>query len=145
MGGNSGDSRLELVNCSANPSRSGTRVSVQSLFDYIEGGDTRDEFVRQFPSVKRDQGITRSSSHETPCWPERVLLDESLPHDLILEPGRSSSRDSSGLGSGTGVKNGELLRRAAGLVDAFLTTDRKVEFEHDLAAVPFGVVVILAR
>jgi len=33
------------------------------------------------------------------------------------------------------VKNGELLRRAAGLVDTFLTMDRKLEFEHDLAAV----------
>ena len=31
----------------------GTRVPVQSLFDYLEGGDTLDEFLRQFPSVKR--------------------------------------------------------------------------------------------
>jgi uncharacterized protein (DUF433 family) len=36
----------------------GTRVPVQSLFDYIEGGDTLDEFLRQFPSVNRDQAIT---------------------------------------------------------------------------------------
>ena len=35
----------------------GTRVPVQSLFDYIEGGDTIDEFLRQFPSVKRAQAI----------------------------------------------------------------------------------------
>jgi uncharacterized protein (DUF433 family) len=35
----------------------GTRVPVQSLFDYLEGGDTVDEFLRQFPSVKRDQAI----------------------------------------------------------------------------------------
>ena len=35
----------------------GTRVPVQSLFDYIEGGDTLDEFLRQFPSVKREQAI----------------------------------------------------------------------------------------
>ena len=35
----------------------GTRVPVQSLFDYLEGGDTLDEFVRQFPSVTRDQAI----------------------------------------------------------------------------------------
>ena len=34
-----------------------TRVPVQSLFDYIEGGDTLDEFLRQFPSVKRDQAV----------------------------------------------------------------------------------------
>jgi uncharacterized protein (DUF433 family) len=35
----------------------GTRVAVQSLFDYFEGGDTLDEFLRQFPSVRREQAI----------------------------------------------------------------------------------------
>lgn len=35
----------------------GTRVPVQSLFDYLEGGETLDEFLRQFPSVSRDQAI----------------------------------------------------------------------------------------
>jgi uncharacterized protein (DUF433 family) len=35
----------------------GTRVPVQSLFDYLEGGDTLDEFLRQFPSVRRDQAV----------------------------------------------------------------------------------------
>ena len=35
----------------------GTRVPVQSLFDYLEGGDTLDEFLRQFPSVQRTQAI----------------------------------------------------------------------------------------
>ncbi|MEO6237959.1 MAG: DUF433 domain-containing protein [Vicinamibacterales bacterium] len=33
----------------------GTRVPAQSLFDYLEGGDTLDEFLRPFPSVKRDR------------------------------------------------------------------------------------------
>jgi uncharacterized protein (DUF433 family) len=35
----------------------GTRVPAQSLFDYLEGGDTLDEFLRQFPSVKREQAL----------------------------------------------------------------------------------------
>ncbi len=35
----------------------GTRVPVQSLFDYLEGGETLDEFLRQFPSVKRQQAL----------------------------------------------------------------------------------------
>jgi len=35
----------------------GTRVPVQSLFDYLEAGDTLDEFLRQFPSVQRKQAI----------------------------------------------------------------------------------------
>lgn len=36
----------------------GTRVPVQSLFDHLEGGDTLDEFLRQFPSVQREQAVT---------------------------------------------------------------------------------------
>jgi len=35
----------------------GTRVPVQSLFDYLEGGETLAEFLRQFPSVKQEQAI----------------------------------------------------------------------------------------
>ena len=35
----------------------GTRVEVQSLFDYFEGGETLDDFLRQFPSVKREQAL----------------------------------------------------------------------------------------
>ena len=34
-----------------------TRVPVQSLVDYLEGGETLDEFLRQFPSVKREQAV----------------------------------------------------------------------------------------
>ena len=33
----------------------GTRVPFQSLFDYLEGGETLDEFLRQFPSVSKEQ------------------------------------------------------------------------------------------
>ena len=33
----------------------GTRVPLQSLFDYLEGGETLDEFLRQFPSVSKEQ------------------------------------------------------------------------------------------
>ena len=35
----------------------GTRVPVLSLFDYLEGGESLDEFLRQFPSVRRDQAV----------------------------------------------------------------------------------------
>jgi len=35
----------------------GTRVPVQTLFDHLEGGETVDQFLRQFPSVKRAQVI----------------------------------------------------------------------------------------
>jgi uncharacterized protein (DUF433 family) len=47
----------------------GTRVPVQSLFDYLEGGDTLEEFLRQFPSVRRQQATA-------------VLDREPAPADL---------------------------------------------------------------
>ena len=44
-----------------------------------------------------------------------------------------------------GVKNGELLRRAAGQIDALLTMDRKLEHQHDISALSFGLIVLRAR
>ena len=35
----------------------GTRVPVQNLIDYLEAGDTLDEFLQAFPSVTREQAI----------------------------------------------------------------------------------------
>jgi uncharacterized protein (DUF433 family) len=35
----------------------GTRVPLRSLFDYLEGGETLDQFLRQFPSVRREQAL----------------------------------------------------------------------------------------
>lgn len=37
------------------PVFAGTRVPFQSLIDYLAGGESLDEFLRQFPSVRRDQ------------------------------------------------------------------------------------------
>ncbi len=35
----------------------GTRVPAQTLFDYLEAGDSLDAFLEQFPSVSRDQAV----------------------------------------------------------------------------------------
>ena len=35
----------------------GTRVPVKNLFDYIEGGDSLDVFLDDFPTVDHDQVI----------------------------------------------------------------------------------------
>jgi len=48
----------------------GTRVPVKSLFDHLEKGDSIDEFLEGFPSVKRDQVL--------------AVLEES--RQAILEP-----------------------------------------------------------
>jgi uncharacterized protein (DUF433 family) len=35
----------------------GTRVPVKSLYDYLEAGDSLDEFLDSFPSVSRQQAV----------------------------------------------------------------------------------------
>ena len=39
------------------PCFAGTRVPIQNLMDYLEGGDSIDEFLDGFPTVSRDQVI----------------------------------------------------------------------------------------
>jgi len=39
------------------PCFTGTRVPVATLLDYIESGDTLDNFLSDFPTVTRDQTI----------------------------------------------------------------------------------------
>jgi uncharacterized protein (DUF433 family) len=35
----------------------GTRVPVQTLFDYLEGGETLEDFLKGFPTVSRDAAV----------------------------------------------------------------------------------------
>jgi uncharacterized protein (DUF433 family) len=42
---------------SGDPVFAGTRVPVRTLLDYIEGGDSLDVFLDNFPSVNREQAI----------------------------------------------------------------------------------------
>lgn len=35
----------------------GTRVPVEILFEYLQAGDTLDEFLKQFPTVTRELAI----------------------------------------------------------------------------------------
>jgi uncharacterized protein (DUF433 family) len=35
----------------------GTRVPIKTLFDYLEGGDSLDDFLNGFPPVTREQAV----------------------------------------------------------------------------------------
>jgi uncharacterized protein (DUF433 family) len=48
----------------------GTRVPVESLFDHLEAGDSIEDFLEGFPSVRREQVIS--------------LLEESREHALAM-------------------------------------------------------------
>jgi len=43
---------------SGTPVFRGTRVPIQNLFDYLEGGDNIEVFLDDFPTVDREQVIT---------------------------------------------------------------------------------------
>ena len=42
---------------SGTPVFTGTGVPVQTLLDYLEGGDTLDDFLDGFPGVSREQAV----------------------------------------------------------------------------------------
>lgn len=45
-----------------------TRVPIKNLFDYLKGGHTVDDFIEDFPSVKREQALgVQKSSTEINC------------------------------------------------------------------------------
>ena len=54
----------------------GTRVPLQNLIDYLAGGESLDEFLEQFPTVRREQAI--------------AALD--LARDALEEQARSRAR-----------------------------------------------------
>lgn len=73
----------------------------------------------------------------------RLLLDENFPADIAkLLVGHDVATVHS-LGW-SGVKNGELLRRAQAVCEVFVTLDRNLEFQQNIKALPFGVVVVRA-
>ncbi len=42
---------------SGTPVFAGTRVPIKNLFDYLEGGDSLEEFLEGFPPVSREQAV----------------------------------------------------------------------------------------
>ncbi len=55
------------------PVFSGTRVPIQALFDYIETGETLDEFLDNFPSVKKEFAIQVLEMAKKSLTTEKIL------------------------------------------------------------------------
>jgi predicted nuclease of predicted toxin-antitoxin system len=73
----------------------------------------------------------------------RVLLDEALPRRLGQHMSSALSVRTVGDCNWLGKKNGELLRLAEKEFDAFVTMDRGIEYQQNLAN--FKIAVILLR
>ncbi|MBI2527541.1 MAG: DUF5615 family PIN-like protein [Candidatus Rokubacteria bacterium] len=73
----------------------------------------------------------------------RVLLDEQLPLALAQELHNHDVQTVVGRGW-AGIKNGELLRLMRGAYDVLVTMDRNLEFQQNLSALPFSVILVRA-
>jgi len=73
----------------------------------------------------------------------RVLLDENIPIDFAVELTGHEKDTVVGLGW-AGIANGKLLARASRGYHAFVTMDRNIEYQQNVPALPFGVIVVRA-
>jgi predicted nuclease of predicted toxin-antitoxin system len=74
----------------------------------------------------------------------RVLLDEQLPRQLASELTAYEVRTVQQQGW-AGLKNGELLQRAAEAgFEVFITADQNIEFQQNLATSSLFVLVLIA-
>ena len=74
----------------------------------------------------------------------RVLLDECLPRDLTKSLAGHDCETVPEAGW-AGKENGELLRLAASEYDVFVTVDRNLAFQQNLANLEISVVVLVAK
>ena len=74
----------------------------------------------------------------------RLLLDECVDRRLAREIRGHEVSTVSELGW-AGIRNGELLVRASGRFDIFVTVDRNLAFQQNTADLPVAVVILRAR
>src|SRR5438067_12636271 len=74
----------------------------------------------------------------------RILLDESLPIELRFELSGHDVRYVRELGW-SGLKNGDLLARAAAMFDVVLTADQNIQYQQNLDCLPIAVVIPIAH
>lgn len=74
----------------------------------------------------------------------RLLLDESVPAKLRRSLPSHEVRTVVEMGW-SGVKNGKLLALAASQFEAFITVDRNLPYQQNLAILPLAVVILSAR
>ena len=73
-----------------------------------------------------------------------MLLDECLPCRLVAAiDGHTVSTVQREVWAG--VSNGRLLAKIAGSFDALVTVDQNLPAQHNLSALPFGVIVLRAQ
>ena len=67
---------------SGTPIFAGTRVPIQTLIDYLEAGDTLDEFLKDFPSVSREHAIAVLELAKSALLTKAVAAESGEPQNL---------------------------------------------------------------
>ena len=62
---------------SGQPVFAGTRVPIQNLFDYIEGGEDLSEFPDDFPSITKEAALAVLKMAEKTLTSEKVLHENA--------------------------------------------------------------------
>jgi uncharacterized protein (DUF433 family) len=85
---------------SGTPVFPGTRVPIKHLFDYLESGDSLEEFLDQFPTVSREQAVavlsaSRDSvlSMPTNTQARMELMGQAANDELFLEDLNATMED----------------------------------------------------
>ncbi len=98
----------------------GTRVPIKNLFDYLEGGDSLEVFLSDFPTVTREQAVgVLELFKENFSQNMRLLLDECVPKRLKrhLLGHVTLTINEAGL---EGLENGKLLIEASKNFDVLI-------------------------
>jgi len=77
------------------------------------------------------------------CKPVRVLLDECVPKRFRMSLLGHEVKTVTDMGW-SGIKNGELLKRAQRLFQVMITVDQKMEHQQNLQKYDIGLIVIIA-
>ncbi len=70
---NYGAINIDIETMGGTPVFTGTRVPIQALFDYIETGETLDEFLENFPSVNKEFAIQVLEMARKTLTTEKIL------------------------------------------------------------------------
>ena len=132
---------------SGTPVFTGTRVPVQTLFEYLEGGESIDDFLAGFPIRHPSAGRGLSRGRQDTARRQgfmKLLLDECVDWRRSRELQGHDVKSARQMGWST-IRNGDLLALAAKSFDVFVTVDRKLPSQQNLVGLPIAVVVLRAR
>jgi uncharacterized protein (DUF433 family) len=126
----------------------GTRVPLQALLDYLEAGQTLDEFLDDFPTVSKDAAVAvleLAQSLSSANWDEGPA-GRVPPTQVTARTARPWLPDRPWEAGLAGQKNGRLLSVAESAgYELFLTMDKGLQYQQNLIGRRIAILVIRAK